>query len=90
MRPLNMFVFGKVTSLGKYTNSKPLLILTLVATMICVPGTTISSIYLLLKFTGFIPLGENATTFVVSLIVGAVLWIIYARRFNVMCKVNLD
>ena len=90
MRPLNMFVFGKVTSLGKYTNSKPLLILILIATMISVPGTTIFTIYFALKLFGFIPLGEYATTFVAALIAGGVLWVLYARRFNAVCKVNLD
>lgn len=89
MRPLNMFVFGKVVSVVKYVNSKPLVLLLFFASMLTTQGVTIGTIYLSLKVSGFIPLAENLTTFVVSFFVGMILWIIYAKLFNHQCPVDL-
>jgi len=90
MRPLNMFVFGKVVSLVKYVNSKILAILIMLGSMLTTQAVTIATIYLSLKLSGFIPLAENMTSFVVSFLVGMVLWIIYARLFDRQCAIDLD
>jgi hypothetical protein len=90
MRPLNMFVFGKVVSLVKYVNSKTLVILVMFGSMLTTQAVTISTIYLSLKLSGFIPLAENMTAFVVSFFAGMVLWIIYAKLFDTQCSIDLD
>lgn len=90
MRPLNMFVFGKVVSLVKYTNRKPLVILLMFTSMLSAFAVTMSTIYLSLKLSGFIPLAEQTPTFVVSFFVGGTLWVIYARLFNRGCPIDLD
>ena len=73
MRPLNMFVFGKVVSLVKYINSKTLVIVIMLGSMLTTQAVTISTIYLSLKLSGFIPLAENMITFVASFLTGMVL-----------------
>ena len=90
MRPLNMFVFGKAVSLMKYINSKPFMILLMFTCMVTAIATTFSTIYLSLKLSGFIPLADHAPTFAGSFIVGATLYVIYARRFNRGCPIDLD
>ncbi|MGD8927213.1 MAG: hypothetical protein PVG20_10195, partial [Thioalkalispiraceae bacterium] len=90
MRPLNMFVFGKVVSLVKYTNSKPLVILLMFTSMLSALAVTIFTIYLSLELSGFIPLAEHTPTFVVSFFVGGTLWVIYARLFNRGCTIDLN
>jgi hypothetical protein len=87
-RPLNMFVFGKVVSLEKYIQRKPLVILLIFISMLTTLAVTISTIYLSLKLSGFIPLTEHAPTFVVSFIVGGTLWVIYAKLFNRGCSID--
>ena len=89
MRPLNMFVFGKAISVVKYVNSKPLIFLLLFGSMLTTQGVTIGTIYLSLKLSGFIPLGDKIATFVVSFFVGIVLWIIYAKLTDHQCPVDL-
>ena len=89
MRPLNMFVFGKVVSLVKYVNSKALVLLIMFGSMLTTQGVTIGTIYLSLKLSGFIPLGEHMTTFVVAFFVGMILWIIYAKLTDHQCPVDL-
>jgi hypothetical protein len=90
MRPLNMFVFGKVARLVKHVDSKPLVIMLVFASMASAITVTMSTIYLSLKLSGFIPLAEHTPAFVVSFIVGATLWVIYARKFNHTCDIDLD
>ena len=90
MRPFNMFVFGKAVSLTKYTDSKPLIVLLLFGSMLTTMAVSISTIYFSLKLSGFIPMGEHLPTFLVSFIVGGALWVIYARKFNVSCSIDLD
>ena len=90
MRPLNMFVFGKVATLLKYTHSKPLVILLIFTSMLSALVVTISTIYLSLKLSGFIPLARHTPTFVVSFFVGGALWVIYAKLFNHQCRIDLD
>jgi len=87
-RPLNMFVFGKVVSLEKYIHRKAFLILLIFASMLTTVSVTFSTIYLSLKLFGFIPLTDNAPTFVVSFFVGGTLWVIYAKLFNRVCSIN--
>ena len=89
MRPLNTFVLGKVVFLLKYTDSKPLVTLLFFAAIVATFGVTISTIYLSLKLSGFIPLSENTPTFVVSFFVGGVFWVIYARKFNKGCQMDI-
>ena len=90
MRPLNMLVFGKVVTIVKYTNRKPLVILLLFTSMLTAIAVTMSTIYLSLKLSGFIPLAEHTPTFVVSFFVGGTLWVIYAKLFNRECRIELD
>ena len=90
MRPLNMFVFSKAVSLMKYINSKPIMILLMFTSMATAIATTFSTIYLSLKLSGFIPLADHVPFFAASFIVGATLYIIYARRFNRGCPIDLD
>lgn len=90
MRPLNMFVFGKVISLVKCIRRKPLVILLIFISILTTFGVTISTIYLSLKLSGFIPLGEHTPTFVVSFFVGGMLWVIYAKKFNRECRIDLE
>ncbi len=90
MRPLNMFVFGSVFSLVKYTRSKPLIILLSIASILTTIAVTMSTIFLSLKLTGFIPLADHTPTFVVSFFVGGTLWVIYARKFNHVCRIDLE
>ena len=90
MRPLNMFVFGKVVLLVKYVNSKTLVLLIMFGSMLTTQAVTISTIYLSLKLSGFIPLAENMTTFVVSFFVGMMLWVICAKLFDRQCPIDLD
>ena len=90
MRPLNEFVFGNVASLLKYTSSKPLIILLFITSILATFGVTISTIYLSLKLSGFIPLAGNTPTFVVSFFVGGALWVIYAKKTNRVCRIDLD
>ncbi|MBI1422125.1 MAG: hypothetical protein GC149_01580 [Gammaproteobacteria bacterium] len=89
MRPLNMFVFGKVAALVKYIQRKPLVILLMFASMLSALAVTISTIYLALKLSGFIPLAAHAPAFVVSFFVGGMLWVIYAKLFNRGCSIDL-
>ena len=89
MRPLNMFVFGKVVSLVNYVDSRILAILIMFGSMLTTQAVTISTIYLALKLSGFIPLAENMTAFVASFLVGMVLWIIYAKRFGHQCAIDV-
>ena len=88
MRPLNEFVLGKLISLRKYTDRKPLLILLMIASILSAFAVTISTIFLSLKLSGFIPLAEQTPTFVVSFFVGGVLWVIYAKKTNRVCRIN--
>jgi len=90
MRPLNQFVLGKAILLVKYTNRKPLVILLFFASTLTAIAVTISAIYLSLKLSGFIPLGEHTPTFVVSFFIGAMLWVIYAKLFNRGCPIDLS
>lgn len=88
MRPLTMFVVGKVLSLSKNIERRPLVILILIVSILSAIATTISAIYISLKLTGFIPLGENAPTFAVSAFIGSMLWVVYAKKFNRVCDIN--
>ena len=88
MRPINMFVFGKVTFWVKYIHSKPFVLLVFFASMLSTMGVTMSVIYLSLKLSGFIPLEENLTAFLVSFLVGATCWVIYAKLFNHECRID--
>jgi hypothetical protein len=90
MRPLNMFVVGKVGLLVKYTNRKPVAIALLFTSMLSALATTFATIYFVLKLAGFIPLGDQAPSFVVSFFIGGALWVIYAKLFNRGCPVNFD
>lgn len=88
MRPLNMFVFAKIISLLDYTSSKPLVILIIFTSILSTFGVTISSIYLSLKLSGFIPLAGNTPTFVVSFFIGGALWVVYAKLTNRVCRIE--
>lgn len=88
-RPLNMFVFSKVISLEKYIRRKSLVILLMFSAMLSTLAVTISTIYLSLKLSGFIPLAGHTPSFVVSFIVGGTLWVIYAKLFNRGCSIDL-
>jgi len=91
MRPLHMFIMGKGISLVKYVSLKPLAIALLLTSMLGGMAITLSTIYLSLKLTGFIPLGEKGVIiFIASFLMGSVLWILYARRFNRVCSIGLD
>ena len=91
MRPLHMFIMGKGISLVKYVHQKSLAIVLLITSMLGGMAITLSSIYLSLKFAGFIPLGEKGMViFIVSFLVGSVFWIFYARRFNRVCSIGLE
>jgi len=91
MRPLHQFVMGKGISLVKYVSHKNLAIVLLISSMLGGMAITLSTIYLTLKLTGYIPLGEQGIIiFVVSFLVGSVLWIFYARRFNKVCSIGAD
>ena len=91
MRPLHQFIMGKGISLVKYVHQKSLAIVLLITSMMGGMAITLSTIYLSLKLTGFIPLGEKGiVTFVASFLVGGVLWIFYARRFNKVCSIGVD
>jgi len=91
MRPLHMFIMGKGISLVKYVSKKPLAIMLLLTSMLGGMAITLSTIYLTLKFTGFIPLGETEIIiFIISFLVGSIFWILYARRFNRVCNIGLD
>ena len=90
MRPLNQFVFSKLVLLVKYTNSKPIVILIMFASILTAFAVTISAIYFSLKLSGFIPLEEHTPTFVVSFFIGSMLWMIYARLFNRGCRIDLN
>ena len=89
MRPLNEFVLGKAISLQKYIVRKPLLVLLMITSILSAFAVTISTIYLALKLSGFIPLGEHIPTFVVSFFVGGALWVIYAKKTNRVCRIDL-
>ena len=89
MRPLHMFIMAKGISMAKYLTYKPLVIVLLIASMMGGMATTLFTIYLSLKLTGFIPLNEQSiVTFVASFLVGSVVWIFYARRFNKVCRIG--
>jgi len=88
-RPLNMFVFGRVVALEKYIQRKALLVLLMLTGMLTTLAVTISTIYLTLKLSGFIPLAEHTPAFVVSFFIGGALWVIYARLFNRGCSIDL-
>jgi len=88
-RPLNMFVFGRVVALEKYIRKKALLVLLMLTAMLTTLAVTISTIYLTLKLSGFIPLAEHTPAFVVSFLIGGALWVIYARLFNRGCSIDL-
>jgi len=91
MRPLHQFIMGKGISLVKYVNRKSLAIILLLSSMIGGMAITLSTIYLSLKLAGFIPLGETGIViFIASFLVGSVLWIFYARKFNRVCSIGLD
>ena len=91
MRPLHQFIMGKGISLVKYVNQKSLAIILLLSSMIGGMAITLSTIYLSLKLAGFIPLGEKGIViFIASFLVGSVLWIFYARKFNRVCSIGLD
>ena len=89
MRPLNEFVFSKVSSLVKYVNSIPLVILLIITSILSTAGTTIFIIYLSLKLSGFIPLADNTPIFVVSFFIGGALWVVYAKKTNRVCRIEL-
>ena len=89
MRPLNMFVFGKVVSLVKHIHRKSLVILLMFTSMLSALAVTISAIYFALKLSGFIPLTTHTPAFVVSFFVGSMLWVIYAKLFNRGCSIDL-
>jgi hypothetical protein len=90
MRPLHLFILGKGIGLVKQVNSKPLAILLFFGSMLSGMGVTIGTIYLCLKLAGFVPLGEYLNTFIVSFIVGGTFWVLYARKFNRACPIDLD
>jgi len=91
MRPLHQFIMGKGISLVKYVHQQSLAVVLLITSMLGGMAITLSTIYLSLKLTGFIPLGETGIViFVVSFLVGGGLWILYARRFNKVCSIGLD
>jgi len=91
MRPLHMFIMGKGISMAKYLTYKPFAIVLLITSMLGGMVVTLSTIYLSLKLTGFIPLGEKGIViFVSSFLVGSVFWIFYARRFNKVCSIGAD
>jgi len=91
MRPLHMFIMGKGISMAKYLTYKPLAIVLLITSMLGGMAITLSTIFLSLKFFGFIPLGEKGIViFIASFLVGSVLWILYARRFNKVCSIGVD
>jgi len=91
MRPLHQFIMGKGISLVKYVTHKNLAIMLLICSMLGGMAVTLSTIYLALKLTGFIPLGElEIIIFITSFLVGSVLWIFYARRFNKVCSIGVD
>lgn len=88
-RPLNMFVFSNVVSLEKYTQRKSLAILLILTAMLSTLAVTFSTIYLSLKLSGFIPLADHTTTFIVTFFIGGTLWVIYAKLFNRECRIDL-
>lgn len=91
LRPLNMFVFGSVFSLVKYTQSKTQAKLLIVLSALTTASVSLSSVFLALKLPGFIPFqGNSAPTFVISFFVGGMLWVIYAKLFNHECRVDFD
>lgn len=91
MRPLHMFIMGKGISLVKYVTKKPLAIMLLLTSMLGGMAITLSTIFLALKLAGFIPLGEmEIIIFIASFLVGSVLWIFYARRFNRVCSIGIN
>lgn len=87
MRPLSMFVFGRIFSLVKFVNNKAMIVVLGIASVLGTIATTMSAIYLSLKITGFIPLDENMPIFVVSFIIGGAIWVVYARRNNLVCSI---
>lgn len=90
MRPLSMFVFGRIFSLAKYLHNKPLIVILGISSVLATIATTMSTIYLSLKISGFIPLEEHTPVFVVSFIVGGAIWVVYARRNNLMCSIDVN
>ena len=89
MRPLHLFVLGKGIAVVKRIDNKTLAILLFFGSMLTGMAVTIGSIYLALKLAGFIPLGEYLNTFIVSFIVGGGLWVLYARKPNRACPIDL-
>ena len=89
MRPLNMFVLGKVIKVINYTDSKPLVILLFFTSVFSTFAVTMSTIYVLLKLSGFIPLGDHLITFVVSFFVGGAVWVVYAKKTNRTCPIDI-
>ncbi|MDH5516564.1 MAG: hypothetical protein OEY36_01920 [Gammaproteobacteria bacterium] len=91
MRPLHQFILGRGISLVRHVSQKNIAIVILISSMIGGMATTLFSIYLALKLGGFIPLNEQAIIiFIASFLVGGVLWIFYARRFNKVCRIGAD
>ena len=91
MRPLHQFVISKGIKLVKYVSHKSLAIVLLISSMLSGMAVTLSTIYLSLDLTGFVPLGKtHMGVFVVSFIIGAMFWVLYARRFNLACPIDLD
>lgn len=88
VRPLAMFIFSRVLSLEKYTRTKPQLVVVILASALSTMSLSFFSVYLLLKFSGFIPLGNHVPAFVVAFFVGGTLWVIYARIFNHTCLIE--
>ncbi len=88
MRPVNEFVVSKVSLLIKYTSSNAVGIFIIFISILSSFAVTISIIYLSLKLSGFIPLAGNTLTFVISFFVGGVLWVVYARKFNRVCRID--
>lgn len=70
------------TVMINYIKSKSFIILLIFGYMATAIATTFSTIYLPLKLSGFIPLADQTPTFVTSFIVGATLYVIYAKRYN--------
>lgn len=91
MRPLHMFIMAKGISLIKYVSYKYLAVILLIISMTGGMAVTLSTIYLSLKLSGFIPLEKSdMPVFIAPFLVGSVLWIFYARRFNKLCSIGLD
>jgi len=52
---------------------------------------TLSTVYLSLKLTDLIPLEKDQMAFfIVSFLAGGIFWVLYARRFNRTCPLDLD